>query len=46
MSNWVIEVLEDSDLASGRKMVYLYVDGLVPDIVKVKSGVRNIIVIY
>ncbi|MCQ4774613.1 hypothetical protein NE634_12860 [Lacrimispora saccharolytica] len=46
VSNWVIEVLEDFDLDSGRKIVYLYVDGLVASVVKVKPGDRSLVAIY
>lgn len=46
VSNWVIEVLEDFDLDSGRKIVYLYVDGLVASVVKVKPGDRSLVTIY
>ena len=46
VSNWVIEVLEDFNLDSGRKIVYLYVDGLVASVVKVKPGDRSLVAIY
>ena len=42
----MIEVLEDFDLDSGRKIVYLYVDGLVASVVKVKPGDRSLVAIY
>ena len=46
VSNLVFEVLRDSGLDSGKKMVYLYVNGLVPSVVKVKPGDGNLVAIY